>query len=219
MLRVGIVDDHKLFRKSMILLINSFEDTVVVADAENGKIFLEQLESIPVDLVLLDIEMPEMNGFETCQAIRLHYPEVRILIVSQLTTKESIYKIMELGADGYFTKNSDPAQLEHAIKKLHENGFYFGMELGNVLREAILWEKKKPSSPSAKPVSLTIRELDIIRMAAKELNSSEIAQKLSINTRTVDSHRNNIIEKTGTRNFIGVILYALRNQFIALDEL
>jgi two-component system response regulator DegU len=219
MLRVGIVDDHQLFRKSLALMINSFEDTQVIIEAPNGRIFLESLEDNPIDLVLLDIQMPEMNGFETCRILQHNYPEIKILVVSQLTTKESIHKIMELGADGYFTKNSDPEQLEHAIKTLHENGFYFGTELGKVLREAILWEKKKPTKPVEAIAALTSREIDIIRMAAQEFSSAEIADRLSINIRTVDTHRNRIMEKTHTRNFIGVVLYSLRHEFITLDEL
>ncbi|CAM3288662.1 LuxR family transcriptional regulator [Flavobacterium longum] len=219
MLRVGIVDDHQLFRKSLALMINSFQNTKVVIEASNGRIFLELLEDNPIDLVLLDIQMPEMNGFETCRTLQQYYPEIKILVVSQLTTKESIHKIMELGADGYFTKNSDPEQLEHAINTLHENGFYFGTELGKVLREAILWEKKKPTKPVEVIAALTGREIDIIRMAAQEMSSGEIADRLSINIRTVDTHRKRIMEKTNTKNFIGVVLYALRHEFITMEEL
>jgi two-component system response regulator DegU len=219
MLKVGIVDDHRLFRKSLALLIGTFVDTEVHIDACNGREFLDKLEDTPIDLVLLDIEMPEMDGFATCAYLREHYPEIKVLIVSQLTTRESIHKIMELGADGYFTKNSDPAQLEQAITSLHQNGFYFGMELGNVLREAILWEKKKLAKPADLPVALTPREIEIITMAARELSSTEIAAALNINVRTVDGHRNRLIEKTGAKNFIGVVLYALRHQFFLLEDL
>src|SRR5690606_27797013 len=139
----------------------------------------DALENNPIDLVLLDIQMPKMNGFDTCRLLRQHYPEIKILVVSQLTTKESIHKIMELGADGYFTKNSAPEQLEEAIRRLHEQGFYFGPELGKVLREAILWQKKAPN-PAKMPeitAALTSREIDIIAMAAQELNSSEIGER------------------------------------------
>jgi len=218
MLKVGIVDDHQLFRKSLAMLVGSFENTQVVIEAQNGRIFLEKLEENPIDVVLLDIQMPEMNGFETCRFLHEHYPGVKILVVSQLTTKESIHKIMELGADGYFTKNSDPEQLENAIRSLSDQGYYFGTELGKVLREAILWERKKPKKMPQETVSLTSREIDIIRMAAQELSSAEIADRLSINVRTVDTHRKRIMEKTNTRNFIGVVLYALRHDLITLEE-
>ena len=120
MIRVGIVDEHLLFRRSMSLLIDSFKNIKTVLVAENGKIFLEKIVDNPIDVVLLDIQMPVMNGYQTCEKILELYPEVKILIVSQLSTKESIHKVIELGAHGYFTKNSDPEQLENAIRSIND---------------------------------------------------------------------------------------------------
>ena len=219
MLRIGIVDDHKLFRKSLGLLINSFEGMTVVIDAENGRIFLDSLATTAVDLVLLDIQMPEMNGYETCVALHRTHPEIMILIVSQLTTKESIHKIMELGANGYFTKNSDPDQLEYAIRSLHQNGYYFGMELGSVLREAMLWEKKFPSAPDISGNRLSAREVEILKMAAQEYSSGEIGVRLFITLRTVESHRKRIMQKTGAKNIVGAVLFAIKQRYFLLEEL
>lgn len=219
MLRIGIVDDHKLFRKSLSLLISTFEGVQVIIEAQNGKEFIEALEENSIDLVLLDIQMPEMDGYETCKVLHRNYPDIKILIVSQLTTRESIHKIMDLGAHGYFTKNSDPDQLEFAIKSLNDKGFYFGMELGEVLREAILWEKKIARKTTESAVSLSKRELEIIIMASKEFSSAEIADALCINTRTVETHRKRIMEKTKAKNFIGVVLFALKHEYISLSEL
>lgn len=219
MLRIGIVDDHKLFRKSLALLISTFEGVQVVIEAQNGREFIDALQENPIDLVLLDIQMPEMDGYETCKVLHRLYPDIKILIVSQLTTRESIHKIMDLGAHGYFTKNSDPDQLEFAIRSLNDKGFYFGMELGEVLREAILWEKRNVKKATESPVSLSKRELEIIIMASKEFSSAEIADTLCINTRTVETHRKRIMDKTKAKNFIGVVLFALKEEYITLDEL
>jgi len=218
-LRVGIVDDHKLFRKSLSFLINSFENTNVVLEAQNGLDLLDQIQEDMLDLLLLDIQMPGMDGFETCEHIRKHYPEMKVLIVSQLTTKESIHKVMELGAHGFFTKNSEPEQLENAIKSIRDKDFYFGQELGMVLREAILWEKNNKPKITASSITISDREMDVIRMACKELSSIEIADRLHINVRTVETHRKRIMEKTNSKNFIGVILFALRHQLISIEEL
>ena len=144
MTRIAIVDDHALFRKGLIMMVSTFEGIDVVLEAADGAQFLEALEKTPVDLVLLDLQMPNMDGYKTCAVLREKHPDIRILIISQQTTRESIHKVMELGAHGYFTKNSDPAQLEFAIQSLKDKGFYFGMELGSVLREAILWDAKNP---------------------------------------------------------------------------
>jgi DNA-binding NarL/FixJ family response regulator len=219
MLRIAIVDDHQLFRKSLALLISTFEGINVAIEAKNGKEFIDALEEIPVDLVLLDIQMPEMDGYETCKILHELHPNIKILIVSQLTTKESIHKIMDLGAHGYFTKNSNPEHLEFAIKSLSEKGFYFGMELGEVLREAILWEKKAAKKVVDSTIFLSKRELEIIVMASQELSSAEIAHKLCINLRTVETHRKRVMEKTKTKNFIGVVLFALKHNYIALDDI
>ena len=219
MLRIGIVDDHLLFRKSMTLLINSFEGMRVVIDAENGKQFLGQLSSNVIDVVLLDIQMPVMDGYETCKLLLSRFPEIKILIISQLTSRESIHKIMELGAHGYFTKNTNPEQLELAIRSMHEEGFYFGLELGTVIKEALLWEVKNPVDVVNVRDLFSDRELQIIRMICKEMKSKEIADKLFINIRTVESHRKHVMEKSNSKNFIGVILFALKNGILTLEEL
>ncbi|MBY0485904.1 MAG: response regulator transcription factor [Flavobacteriaceae bacterium] len=219
MLRVGIVDDHLLFRKSMTLLINSFEGMHVEIDAENGKLFLGKLHSQSVDVVLMDIQMPVMDGYETCKRLLSLFPEIKILIVSQLSTRESIHKIMELGAHGYFTKNSNPEQLEHAIRSVHEEGFYFGTELGAVIKEAMLWEKNNKLELVHAKELLSDRELQIIKMVCREMKSKEIADELFINIRTVESHRKHIMDKTNAKNFIGVVLYALRYDILTVEEL
>ena len=219
MLRIGIVDDHLLFRKSMTLLINSFEGMRVVIDAENGKQFLGQLSSNVIDVVLLDIQMPVMDGYETCKLLLSRFPEIKILIISQLTSRESIHKIMDLGAHGYFTKNTNPEQLELAIRSMHEEGFYFGLELGTVIKEALLWEVKNPVDVVNVRDLFSDRELQIIRMICKEMKSKEIADKLFINIRTVESHRKHVMEKSNSKNFIGVILFALKNGILTLEEL
>ena len=219
MLQIGLVDDHRLFRKSLALLIDSIEGATVVLQAGNGKELLEQLESTPVDLVLLDIQMPEMDGFETCKQLRKQYPHVKILIISQLTTKESIHRVMELGANGFFSKDAEPEKLEKAIKDIRAKDYFFDDDLASVIREAILWEKRLPANLLASPVAITHREMEVIRLACQELSSAEIAEKLFINVRTVETHRKRIMEKTESKNFIGVVLFALRHGLLLMEEL
>lgn len=218
MLKIAIVDDHLLFRKSLALLVATFDNVELVFDGANGREFLDYLEDHTVDLVMLDIEMPLMNGYDTCRELQQHYPEVMILIISQYTTRESIYEIMNLGAQGYFTKSSDPAQLESAIKSMSEKGFYFGMELGPVIREALLWDKKAAKTASSEVV-LTARELEIIKLASRGLGIAEIAAKMFVSPRTVETQRNRMMTKTGSRNFIGSVLYALKTKQLTIDEI
>ncbi|AWM14158.1 hypothetical protein DI487_10070 [Flavobacterium sediminis] len=220
-MRIAIVDDHQLFRKSLAYLVDSFQDVDVVLQAGNGKEFLEQIDSVPIDLVLLDIQMPELDGFQTCKVLRKEYPDMFILIISQLTTKESVHKVMELGAHGFFTKNSDPNQLEQAINSIKEKGYYFGNELGTVLREALLWEKKANQSTThyEDAIQLTSREIEIIKLASRELSSKEMGKILNIASTTVDTHRKHIIGKTNSKNIVGAVIYALKRNLIQLDDI
>ena len=220
MIKVALVDDHQLFRKSLCLLLSTFEGIEVVYDTNDGLAFLKIAEEEPIDVVLLDIQMPILDGYEVCSRLKVINSEIKILIISQLTSKEVIHQIMECGANGFFTKNSAPELLEDAIKSVMEKDYYFDIELASVIREAILWQKKVHyNSDLSIKITLTVREIEIIKMATEAKSSKEIADILCISTRTVEKHRNRMMEKTESKNFIGVILYALKTNAISLSEL
>ena len=219
LLRIAIVEDHLLIRKSMTMLINSFDGMEVVLEADNGQNFLDQIDNCPIDIVLLDIQMPVMNGYEACKHLLHAHPDVKVLVVSQLTTKQSIHRIMTIGAHGYFTKNSAPIELEAAIRSLYSHGYYFGSELGSVLREAILWDKKNNEEKVNLNHKLSDRELEVIGLICKEMTSEEIGAHLFINIRSVEAHRRTIMEKTSSKNIVGIILYVLKRKLITLEEL
>jgi two-component system response regulator DegU len=218
MIKIALVDDHKLFRKSLSLLMNSFNGISVVFDSADGYNFLQYIEETDIDVLLLDIEMPILNGFEVCSKAKLIDPKLKIIILSQLTSKEAVHKVMEIGANGYFTKNSSPEMLEEAINNVMDKDYYFDISLSSVIREALLWNKKRTSTIETDKVSLTSREIEIVQLATREKCSKEIADSLNISTRTVEKHRKHIMEKTQSKNFIGVILYALKHNLIKLDE-
>lgn len=218
-MRIGIVDDHPLYRNGLAALVNTFEDMEVVLQAGNGEELLDLLPVIAVDLLLLDIQMPTMDGFQTCTKVRKRYPNIKILIVSQLATKEAIHKIMEIGANGFFSKSSDPEQLEQAINSVRDKDFYFEQQFSTVIKEAVLWNKKKETDLIDPSTTITAREMDVIKLACKEYSSLEIADKLCITARTVDSHRKRVMERTRSKNFIGVIVYALRQGLLFVDDL
>jgi DNA-binding NarL/FixJ family response regulator len=217
MIKIALVDDHKLFRKSLSLLMNSFNGISVVFDSADGYNFLQYLEETDIDVLLLDIEMPILNGFEVCLKAKLIDPKLKIIILSQLTSKEAVHKVMEIGANGYFTKNSSPEMLEEAINNVMDKDYYFDISLSSVIREALLWNKKRTSTIETDKVSLTSREIEIVQLATREKCSKEIADSLNISTRTVEKHRKHIMEKTQSKNFIGVVLYALKHNLIKLD--
>ncbi len=216
MIKIAITDDHNLFRKSLCLLLSNFEEMEVVFEASNGKELLDKMANNPIDLVILDLQMDEMDGFEASQKITQLYPDVKILILTLLNEKETIRKVMEIGIHGYFTKNADPQELRHAINRLNENGFYFESSLKDVVAQIV--NSKDYASPN-ELVPITDRELEIIKLAVKELNGKEIADTLFISYRTVEKHKKNLMEKIGAKNFTGVILYALANEYITIHDI
>lgn len=220
MIRIALVDDHQLFRKSLTSLLNSSDDFEIIYDTDDGLHFIEYAKAVNIDVVLLDIQMPILSGFEVCKQLKMMNPEIKILIISQLTSKEVIHYVMECGADGFCSKNSSPEHLEIAIRKIMEHDYYFDNELGSVIRDAILWDKNSNLYfDFSKSVTFTKREVEIIKMVCREMSTKQIANSLFISSRTVDNHKKNIINKTQTKNFVGVILFALKINAISLEDL
>lgn len=220
MIRIALVDDHQLFRKSLTSLLNSSDDFEIIYDTDDGLHFIEYAKAVNIDVVLLDIQMPILSGFEVCKQLKMMNPEIKILIISQLTSKEVIHYVMECGADGFCSKNSSPEHLEIAIQKIMEHDYYFDNELGSVIRDAILWDKNSNLYfDFSKSVTFTKREVEIIKMVCREMSTKQIANSLFISSRTVDNHKKNIMNKTQTKNFVGVILFALKINVISLEDL
>lgn len=219
MIKVAHIDDHTLLRKSLKLVVDSFQGMQVVCETGSGDELLHYLNHNDVDILLLDIQMPGVDGYELCKIIKVKFPELKILTVSQLTTREAVSKIMEYGAHGFFTKNARPEQLEIAIKSVMERDYYFDMTLSGILKEAIHWSDHQDVIPKPNGVELTPKEIEIIKWASQELSSKEIAEKMFISINSVDTHRKNILNKTGCKNFLGVVVWALKHKLISLDEI
>jgi len=214
---VAVVDDHALVRSSISMFVNSLKGIEVSIEACNGQDLLKKMKNFEADIVLLDIQMPVMDGYETCEQLNILYPHTRILMMSQLMSKESIHKSMEAGAHGYFSKDGDPKQLETALNTLSERGFYFEPGLGSVIHDAILWNKD--SMKQNELSHLSEKEIEIIQLACKGYDNLGIAEALSINVRTVESYRARILSKTDVKSFTNVILMAIKYNYVDLDEL
>lgn len=210
MLKIAIVDDHVLFRKSLKLLIGSFKDMEIVTGASNGVELLEKLKKVNADILLLDLHMPEMDGYETCSKVNELYPEMKILVLTLISDEYDIRRMMNMGVNGYFTKNTDPNELENAIWKIQDNGFYFEQSLTNIINNII----NNPLAGRENSISITSREKEIIFLVINECSGKEIANKLGISAKTVEVHKRNLMEKLNAKNFIGVIMFALSNQLI-----
>ncbi len=207
MIRVAIADDHPLVLNGLQAMIDSHPDLQMAARAENGSKLIEEMHQHDVDVVLLDIDMPEMNGIETTAEIQKLFPKVRILILTIHDEKSFIQQLIQLGAHGYLLKNSSEEELLHAIRNVHEGRNPFS---GKVTMKLI--EPEMPPNDELK--FLTEREVEVLSRIAAGKSNKEIGGELFISHRTVDTHRTNLMKKLDVHNIAGLIRIAYRNNLI-----
>ncbi|MDR2009644.1 MAG: response regulator transcription factor [Bacteroidales bacterium] len=207
---VMIVDDHALFRNGLKLLLNSYNDFNVVAEASNGIEFLDSVDVLPIDVVLLDINMPEMDGVEAAQIALKRNPELKIVTLSMYGDENYYYKMVEAGVAGFLLKDSDIDEVHSALRSVVEGRSYFSQELLQNLLKNI-----KNTSEQTKSVSeLSDREIEIILLICQGYSNAEISEKLFLSKRTVEKHRANILEKTNTKNTASLVMYAIKNKIV-----
>lgn len=212
--RIYIVDDHKLFREGLKLLLSTQDFVRHIYEASNGREFVENLSLVDCDLVLMDIEMPEMNGIEaTEQALRLK-PDLKVIVLSMYGDEQYYYKMVDIGVKGFVLKNSGIEKVIAAIQAVAAGGNYFSEELlVNILNN--MRDNGNGKSESEFPDSeISKRELEILYYVCLGLSNQGIADKLFISKRTVDKHRANLLSKTGCRNTAALVMYAIKNKMI-----
>lgn len=208
-----IVDDHLIFRQGLKSLITIEDIATVIAEASDGKEFIDLLASHKPDLVLMDINMPRMNGMEATQKALELMPDLKIIAFTMFGEEEYYYKMIDLGVKGFILKSSGINELEKAIHDVMMGESYFSNEL---LRKIINNFSRKNSHKPAEMAGLTVRELEVLQQICFGLNNEEIAKKLFISPNTVKSHRSNLFEKTGCKNTPGMILFAMKNKIIVV---
>lgn len=213
LLNVAVVDDHRLFRRGIISILEDAQGLHPCLEASNGREFLDQLAAgAEVDVVLLDLEMPEMDGMETTQLLQQQYPDLRILILSMHAEDNFILHLMEQGANGYLLKDSEPEELEKAIQQVVRSGFYFNERLSRVLLGGL--KQKKVQPPKLGGESFNEREMEVLELICAEKTTPEIAEALFLSPRTVEGYRKSLLEKTGARNTAGLVAYAFRRGIV-----
>jgi two-component system, NarL family, response regulator DegU len=206
-LKVYMADDHTLFRKAMVNLLRGFEDVADVKDAENGKELLTLMKYQVPDVAIVDLQMPVMDGVETCENILSKYPDVKIIILTMHDSERYILHMMEMGVHAFLLKNTEPEELEEAIHAVIEKDFYHNHLVASVLRKNVK-ERRAGQRPVFSAVELSEREKEIVILVCQELTIKEIGQKLSLSENTVRNHRVNIMEKIGVNNMVGLVKYA-----------
>jgi len=210
--RVMLVDDHKLFRKGLRMLIDTLNHFEVAGEASDGVEFLNLLNQNKPDIVMLDIAMPEMDGIEAARQALMKYPDLKIITLSMFGEQDYYFKMVDAGVKGFLLKNSDFTEVKMALETVAEGGNYFSrellMNLVNSLKNAP--EEMTPDSP------LSDREKEIILLICKGMSTQEIADSLCLSKRTVDSHRANILLKTGCRNTASLVVYAIKEKLVEM---
>jgi len=211
-IKVLIVDDHEIFRKGLKMVINRFKNAKVIAEATNGKEFLEILDKNLPDIVLMDIEMPEMNGIEATTKALEKYPDLKILALSMFNEDNYVESMIDSGVRGFLLKNINKEKLEKAIDTVYKGGNYYSEELWEFFTRRISTheEKTKPEEE----YKLTKREQEILEMLSQGMSNKEIADKLFVSERTVIGHKSNLLSKTQCRNTLCLITYAIKNKMV-----
>jgi two-component system, NarL family, response regulator DegU len=205
--KVYIADDHTLFRKAMVNLLLTFERVTQVRDAENGKELLALIKNSPPDVAIVDLQMPIMDGAETCENIINKYPDVKIIVLTMHDSGKFILQMMEMGVHAFLLKSSEPEELKKAIYAVVEKDFYHNDLVAAALRRNVKEKKTRPKH-MFDPVELTEREKEILLLICEELTMKEIGQRLFLSENTVRNHRVNIMEKIGVNNIVGLVKYA-----------
>ena len=211
--KIIIVDDHLIFRQGLTSIITSENIATVIGEASNGIEFIELISKMKPDIVLMDIDMPHMNGLDaTEKAIKL-IPELKIIVFSMFSDEEYYHKMIERGVKGFILKTSGINELENAIHEVMRGESYFSNEL---LRKIISNFEHKNNSKFTKKEMLSEREIEVLQQICLGLSTDEIGEKLFISPKTVKTHKSNLLAKTITKNTPALILFAIKNKIIKI---
>jgi len=203
-INIILVDDHQMLIDGIKALLKKEKNMSFVGTANNGNDALKLIEQLKPNLVITDINMPEMSGIELTKIIKKNFPEIKVLVLTMFNEKAIISEILSSEAEGYILKNTGREELVKAINKIASNGTFFSSEVIETLMKEVKKENKKEKATA----QLTPREIEIIKLIVEELSTAEIAEKLFISPRTIDTHRKHILEKTQSKTVVGLIKYA-----------
>ncbi|NOT75126.1 MAG: response regulator transcription factor [Cyclobacteriaceae bacterium] len=203
-----IADDHRLFRKAMVRLLKTFDRIGEVWEAENGKECIEMVGQHPVQVLLLDLEMPRMNGVEAAETLIAKYPDLKIIVLTMHDSEKYMIHMLEMGVHSFLLKNAEPEELMDAIVSVMEKDFYHSEKLSKLLTKNLKEKLRKKRPSFKKTVNLTEREREILELICRERTTKEISQQLSISEGTINVHKHNLQIKLGVKSVIGLIRFA-----------
>jgi DNA-binding NarL/FixJ family response regulator len=214
--KIAITDDHTMLRKGLANLINTFDGFNVMLEAGNGKELMNVLDpkNLP-DIVLLDVHMPEMDGYDTANWLRNTYPQISILALSMMDSESAIIRMIKNGARGYILKDMEPSELKEALQAVITKGYYYN----DLVTGKLIFSINKLGSEEKEIMTLlnmSDKEIQFLKMAATELTYKEIADQMGVGVRTVDGYRENLFEKLKVRSRVGLVIFAIKNRIISV---
>lgn len=211
-IKLLLVDDHEIFLEGLMALFEGEPSLDIVGAVTSGKEALQKIESQMPDILVTDLNMPQMSGIELVKSVKSKYPDLKILVLTTNNERKTVSDIAMSEAEGYILKKSQKTELLTAILRIADGGTYYSNEVMNIILERIVKEKKKLEASA----TLTGRELEILQLIAEEKSSDQIAEELFISRRTVDTHRTNLLRKTNKETVVGLLKYAYQYGLIAL---
>jgi len=212
-IKVALADDHVLLRRGLANLVNSFDEYSVVTEADNGLDLQQKIkkDDLP-DLVLLDINMPKMDGFATAQWLKETYPLVKILALSMYDNENSVIRMFKAGARGYILKDSEPPELKTALDSIMQKGYYYSELVTGKLIHTI--NKLDEDADMRNLSHLNEKEVQFLKLACTEMTYKEIAEKMFLSPRTIDGYRDALFEKLNLKTRVGLVMYAIKNGIV-----
>jgi DNA-binding NarL/FixJ family response regulator len=213
MIKVALVDDHALLRNGLANVIKSFGNYTILFEADNGRECIDMLMAgNKPDIILLDVNMPEMNGFNTAKWLKENEPDIKVLVLTMMDDDMSIIQMMQLGAKGYILKDTKPDGLKNALHEIAERGFYFNETISDKML-SIVSNSNKERKPK-KEIQFSNQELAFLKLCCTEKSYKEIGAAMGVSARTAETMRVNMFEKLETQSRIGIVMYAIRNGII-----
>ena len=212
-IKVAIADDHKIFRKGVILSLRPYSAIKFVQEAENGQELLDGLAASQPDVVLMDLRMPQKDGIETTKIIAKQYPSIHIIALTMYEDERFVSHMMEIGANGYLLKSADPSEIKRAIIEVATKGYYLNNFVNRILlKKSHVRTKTIPSLNTE--ITLNEREKEVVRYICMEFTAQEIAQKIDVSPRTVEAIKDRLMERFGAKNTAGLVFFAVKNNLI-----
>ncbi|CCH03023.1 two component transcriptional regulator, LuxR family [Fibrella aestuarina BUZ 2] len=215
-IKLALVDDHNLFRRGIASILGQVADFELVLEASNGQEFIEKIPRKMPDVVLLDLQMPVLDGTATADYLREHYPLIKIIVLTMHDEDRMVLHLLEKGVSGYLLKDSDPDEVEKAVRKVMDEGVYLNEFVSRAMLRKMTNKTTvvKQSTLYNSKILLSEREKEVLKLICEGLSTAEISDRIFLSPRTVEGHRLRILEKTGTKNTAGMVAYAFKNDLV-----